>query len=124
VVIRSERQQNETFVATSDASGAFPITLEPGRYRAMASQRCGSDGLRLKERRLSQRPSCRGHPGRSAHCGRGIDWDAHYRSGRGVLFGQRETQFGVTQANSTYRVEINFANVGSVGNIKKQERLF
>jgi LPS-assembly protein len=34
------------------------------------------------------------------------------------------TQFGVTQANSTYRVEINFANVGSVGNIKKKERLF
>src|SRR5580658_6504880 len=36
VVIRSERQQNETFVATSDATGAFQITLEPGRYRATA----------------------------------------------------------------------------------------
>jgi LPS-assembly protein len=34
------------------------------------------------------------------------------------------TQFGVTQANSTYRVEINFANVGSVGNIKKKARRF
>jgi LPS-assembly protein len=42
----------------------------------------------------------------------------------GIIAEWRRYQLGVTQADTTWRVEISFANVGSVGNIKKKERLF
>jgi LPS-assembly protein len=42
----------------------------------------------------------------------------------GLIASWRRTRFGVTQPDNTFRIEFNFANVGSVGNIKKKERLF
>jgi LPS-assembly protein len=42
----------------------------------------------------------------------------------GLLAEWRRSEYGATQPESSWRVAISFANLGSVGNIKKKERMF